>query len=93
MRIVGTGIASPFRGGFIKQDDDVQTRGSSRQTLSVVTSSDINEYGMANTHELTETKLLQSLNKSNVKHKILATHVDKLRNVEKTDYEVYQGRY
>lgn len=99
VKFVGGSIVGPFRGNFIEQDDNVQTRGSSFQTVSAVAPAFGNDEGIINTQELETTKSMQIFNdvQDKGKDKIrlsMPTSVDKIKlDKEEQITNITQGRY
>ena len=62
VKFVGDSMISPFKGHFIEQDDNVQTRGNSFQTVSTIAPAFGNDKGMINTQELETTKSMHIFN-------------------------------
>lgn len=100
VKFVGGSIVGPFRGNFIEQDDNVQTRGSSFQTVSAVAPAFGNDEGIINTQELETTKSMHIFNdviKDESKDKIrlsMPTSVDKIKlDKEEQITNITQGRY
>ena len=62
VKFVGDSMISPFKGHFIEQDDNVQTRGNSFQTVSTIAPAFGNDEGIINTQELETTKSMQIFN-------------------------------
>ena len=99
VKFVGYSMISPFKGHFIEQDDNVQTRGNSFQTVSTIAPAFGNDEGIINTQELETTKSMHISNefkdKSKDKIKIsMPTIVDKI-NLDKGEQNtnITQGRY
>ena len=109
VKFVGDSMISPFKGHFIEQDDNVQTRGNSFQTVSTIAPAFGNDEGIINTQELETTKSMHISNefkdkskesnefkdKSKDKIKIsMPTIVDKI-NLDKGEQNtnITQGRY
>lgn len=62
VKFVGDSMIGPFKGHFIEQDDNVQTRGNSFQTISTIAPAFGNDKGMINTQELETTKSMHIFN-------------------------------
>lgn len=62
VKFVGDSMISPFKGHFIEQDDNVQTRGNSFQTVSTIAPAFGNDEGIIKTQELETTKSMQIFN-------------------------------
>ena len=62
VKFVGDSMIGPFKGHFIEQDDNVQTRGSSFQTVSTIAPDFGNDKGIINTQELETTKSMHTFN-------------------------------
>lgn len=69
VKFVGDSMISPFKGHFIEQDDNVQTRGNSFQTVSTIAPAFGNDEGIINTQELETTKSMQISNEFKDKSK------------------------
>lgn len=99
VKFVGYSMIGPFKGHFIEQDDNVQTRGNSFQTVSTIAPAFGNDEGIINTQELETTKSMQIFNdvqdKGKDKIKIsMPTTVDKINlNKEEQITNITQGRY
>ena len=106
VKFVGGSIVGPFRGNFIEQDDNVQTRGSSFQTVSTIAPDFGNDEGKINTQELETTKSMHTFNdkdksndikdksKDKIKLSMPTTSVDKAKlDKEEQITNITQGRY
>lgn len=94
VKFVGYSMISPFKGHFIEQDDNVQTRGNSFQTVSTIAPAFGNDEGIIHTQELETTKSMQIFNdvqdKGEDKIKIsMPTNLNK----DEQNTNITQGRY
>ena len=98
VKFVGDSMISPFKGHFIEQDDNVQTRGNSFQTISTIAPAFGNDEGIINTQELETTKSMHIFNefkdksKDESKDKIKISMPTNL-NKEEQITNITQGRY
>lgn len=98
VKFVGYSMISPFKGHFIEQDDNVQTRGNSFQTVSTIAPAFGNDEGIIKTQELETTKSMQTFNefkdksKDESKDKIKISMPTNL-NKEEQNTNITQGRY
>ena len=97
VKFVGYSMIAPFKGHFIEQDDNVQTRGISFRTTSANFSSLNNDNSIINTQNLEFTKSAQKIsdikNKNTVKIQA-ATNVDRIKlDKEEQINNIFQGRY
>ncbi len=98
VKFVGDSMISPFKGHFIEQDDNVQTRGNSFQTVSTIAPAFGNDEGIINTQELETTKSMHIFNefkdksKDESKDKIKISMPTNL-NKDEQNTNITQGRY
>lgn len=94
VKFVGYSMIGPFKGHFIEQDDNVQTRGNSFQTVSTIAPAFGNDKGMINTQELETTKSMHISNefKDKSKDKIKISMPTNL-NKDEQNTNITQGRY
>lgn len=98
VKFVGDSMISPFKGHFIEQDDNVQTRGNSFQTVSTIAPAFGNDEGIIKTQELETTKSMQIFNefkdksKDESKDKIKISMPTNL-NKDEQNTNITQGRY
>lgn len=98
VKFVGDSMIGPFKGHFIEQDDNVQTRGNSFQTVSTIAPAFGNDKGIINNQELETTKSMHIFNefkdesKDESKDKIKISMPTNL-NKDEQNTNITQGRY